>query len=104
MPERLGDDFRARPGAKRSTGRRGLQRSGSGMLRVRSPCGPYTGQPVVGRQPWESAMVSENLEALVIEKTFRVPAPAGPPGDGQAAARQFDVVLMSAGFKCSGRC
>jgi hypothetical protein len=47
-------------------------------------------------------MVSENLEALVIEKTFRVPAPAGPPGDGQAAARQFDVVLMSAGFKCSG--
>lgn len=47
-------------------------------------------------------MVSENLEALVIEKTFRVPAPAGPAGDGAAAARQFDVVLMSAGFKCSG--
>ena len=47
-------------------------------------------------------MVSENLEALVIEKRFRVPAPAGPAGDGEAAARQFDVVLMSAGFKCSG--
>ena len=47
-------------------------------------------------------MVSENLEALVIEKTFRVPAPAGLAGDGQAVARQFDVVLMSAGFKCSG--
>ena len=47
-------------------------------------------------------MVSENLEALVIEKTFRVPAPAGAAGIGEAAARQFDVVLMSAGFKCSG--
>lgn len=47
-------------------------------------------------------MVSENLEALVIEKRFRVPAPAGPAGDGEAAARQFDVVLMSSGFKCSG--
>jgi hypothetical protein len=46
--------------------------------------------------------VSESLEALVIEKTFRVPAPAGPAGLGEAAARQFDVVLMSAGFKCSG--
>jgi hypothetical protein len=47
-------------------------------------------------------MVSENLEALVIEKLFRVPAPSGLPGNGEAAARQFDVVLMSAGFKCSG--
>ena len=46
--------------------------------------------------------VSGNLEGLVVEKTFRVPAPAGPAGDGEAAARQFDVVLMSAGFKCSG--
>jgi hypothetical protein len=45
--------------------------------------------------------MSENLEALVIEKTFRVPTPAGPAGNGEAAARQFDVVLMSAGFKCS---
>ena len=40
--------------------------------------------------------MSENLEALVIEKTFRVPAPAGPTGNGEAAARQFDVVLTSA--------
>ncbi len=47
-------------------------------------------------------MVSEDLEALVIGKTFRVPAPAGPAGNGEAAARQFDVALMSAGFKCSG--
>ena len=47
-------------------------------------------------------MVSENLEGLVIEKTFRVPAPAGRAGKGEAAGRQFDVVLMSAGFKCSG--
>lgn len=47
-------------------------------------------------------MVSENLEALVIEKTLRVPAPAGRAGKGEAAGRQFDVVLMSAGFKCSG--
>lgn len=45
--------------------------------------------------------MSENLETLVIEKTFRVPTPAGPAGNGEAAARQFDVVLMSAGFKCS---
>ena len=45
--------------------------------------------------------MSERIQALVIEKTLRVPAPAGPAGDGAAAARQFDVVLMSAGFKCS---
>jgi hypothetical protein len=48
-------------------------------------------------------VVSENLEALVIEKTLRVPAPAGRAGKGEAAGRQFDVVLMSAGFKCSAR-
>jgi hypothetical protein len=47
-------------------------------------------------------VVSEDLQALVIGKTFRVPAPAGPSGNGEAAARQFDVALMSAGFKCSG--
>ena len=40
-------------------------------------------------------MLSKNLEGLVIEKTFRVPAPAGEAGLGEAAARQFDVVLMS---------
>lgn len=45
--------------------------------------------------------MSDTMEALVIGKTFRVPAPAGPAGDGSAAARQLDVVLMSAGFKCS---
>lgn len=41
------------------------------------------------------------LEALVVRKTLRVPACDGPPGDGDTAARQFDAVLMSAGFKCS---
>ena len=47
--------------------------------------------------------MNENLHALVIEKTLRVPAPAGPAGDGAAAARQFDVVLMSAGFMVQAR-
>ena len=45
--------------------------------------------------------MSENLESLVISKTFRVPVPEGPAGNGESAARQLDVVLMQAGFKCS---
>lgn len=45
--------------------------------------------------------VSERLEPLVIRHTLRIPAPAGPAGDGSAAARQFDATLMSVGFKLS---
>ncbi|MFJ7070911.1 hypothetical protein [Streptomyces sp. NPDC101115] len=41
------------------------------------------------------------LERLVVRHAFRLPAPAGPAGDGAAAARQFDVALMSVGFKLS---
>lgn len=41
------------------------------------------------------------LDTLIIEKTLRVPAPAGPAGDGSAAARQFDAALLSVGFKAS---
>ncbi|MEO5875002.1 MAG: hypothetical protein ABIS86_22885 [Streptosporangiaceae bacterium] len=41
-------------------------------------------------------------EELIIEKTHRLPAPTGPDGDGSAAARQFDVALMSVGWKLSG--
>ena len=40
------------------------------------------------------------LRALIVRKTRRL-AVDGPPGDGAAAARQFDAVLLCAGFKCS---
>ncbi|MGX1812108.1 hypothetical protein ACWIGI_40865 [Nocardia sp. NPDC055321] len=46
--------------------------------------------------------MSVDLEELVVGRTFRVPAVEGPAGDGTVAARQFDAVLMSAGFKLSG--
>ncbi|GIJ45205.1 hypothetical protein Val02_20910 [Virgisporangium aliadipatigenens] len=42
------------------------------------------------------------LTEAVLARTLRVPAFAAAPGDGSAAARQFDVALMSAGFKLSG--
>jgi hypothetical protein len=45
--------------------------------------------------------VSETLEELVILKTHRLPVQKGPEGDGSIAARQFDAVLMSTGFKLS---
>lgn len=45
--------------------------------------------------------MSEELEALIVRKTWRVPVRPGPAGDGSVAARQFDAALMSAGFKCS---
>lgn len=41
------------------------------------------------------------LDALIIQKTLRVPAAVSPAGDGAAAARQFDAVLLSVGFKAS---
>ncbi|WP_327352912.1 TerD family protein [Streptomyces sp. NBC_01304] len=41
------------------------------------------------------------LEPLVIRHTHRIPAPLGPAGEGAVAARQFDAVLMSVGFKLS---
>lgn len=43
------------------------------------------------------------LDSTLIQKTLRVPTPAGKPGDGAAAARQFDAALMSVGFKASGQ-
>lgn len=43
------------------------------------------------------------LDALLIQKTLRVPAVTGPAGDGAAAARQFDAALLSVGFKASGK-
>jgi len=64
-----------------------------GCSRYRPFAGSTLARPVVRRQPGESAVVSENLEAFVIEKTLRVPAPVGPAGNGETAARQFDVVL-----------
>lgn len=42
-----------------------------------------------------------SLEHLVVRHTYRLPAPAGPAGDGGVAARQFDAALMSVGFKLS---
>ncbi|MER5967036.1 hypothetical protein [Streptomyces sp. NPDC002057] len=41
------------------------------------------------------------LEHLVVRHTHRLPLPAGPAGDGSAAARRFDAALMTAGFKLS---
>ncbi|MEV5710139.1 hypothetical protein [Actinoallomurus sp. NPDC052274] len=46
-------------------------------------------------------MVNDQLEALIIQKRSRVALPGGPAGDGAAAARQLDAVLMSVGFKLS---
>ncbi|MFE7408874.1 TerD family protein [Streptomyces laurentii] len=42
------------------------------------------------------------IERLVVRHTLRVPAPEGSAGQGADAARQFDVALMSVGFKLSG--
>ncbi|WP_405946369.1 hypothetical protein OG588_06010 [Streptomyces prunicolor] len=43
----------------------------------------------------------DRLEPLVIRHTFRVPLPTTPVGEGATAARQFDAVLLSVGFKLS---
>ncbi|NBM15920.1 TerD family protein [Streptomyces sp. GC420] len=45
--------------------------------------------------------MGQTLESLVVRHAHRLPAPAGPAGEGDAAARQFDAVLMSVGFKLS---
>ncbi|SOD81241.1 hypothetical protein SAMN06272781_7370 [Streptomyces sp. 1222.2] len=45
--------------------------------------------------------MTQSLASLVIRRTHRVPAPDGSAGDGAAAARQFDAVLMDVGFKLS---
>ncbi|MFF4029843.1 hypothetical protein ACFYZ2_08720 [Streptomyces sviceus] len=41
------------------------------------------------------------LDSLVVRHALRLPAPAGPAGEGDVAARQFDAALMSVGFKLS---
>jgi hypothetical protein len=46
------------------------------------------------------AVNASQLEALILAKTRRVVV-SGAPGDGSAAARQFDAVALCAGFKCS---
>ncbi|MER6028862.1 hypothetical protein [Streptomyces sp. NPDC001851] len=43
----------------------------------------------------------DTLEQLVVRHTHRIPAPIGPAGRGEVAARQFDAALMSVGFKLS---
>ncbi len=45
--------------------------------------------------------MAHSLESLVIRHTRRLPVPEGPAGEGTAAARQFDAVLTSVGFKLS---
>ncbi|MGI8331337.1 hypothetical protein ACRYCC_15340 [Actinomadura scrupuli] len=45
--------------------------------------------------------MSAIIHDLVIEKTHRLPLESAPGGAGSVAARQFDAVLMSAGFKLS---
>jgi hypothetical protein len=47
-------------------------------------------------------VAADDIEALLVRKTLRIPCAALPAGDGASAARQFDAVLMCAGFKCSG--
>lgn len=42
------------------------------------------------------------LEDLILRRTRRLVVPDALSGDGAVAARQFDAVLMSAGFKLSG--
>ncbi|MQY19816.1 TerD family protein [Nocardia macrotermitis] len=42
-----------------------------------------------------------DINDLVVRRTLRVPVPEGPSGDAAAVVRQFDAVLMSAGFKLS---
>ena len=38
------------------------------------------------------------LDAQIIQRTLRVPAPAGERGDGRVVARQLDAVLLGVGF------
>ncbi|MEU6418083.1 TerD family protein [Streptomyces spiralis] len=45
--------------------------------------------------------MAHRLDRLVIRHTHRIPAPAGPAGEGAVAAQQFDAALMSVGFKLS---
>ncbi|GHE59257.1 hypothetical protein GCM10014715_10620 [Streptomyces spiralis] len=45
--------------------------------------------------------MAHRLDPLVIRHTHRIPAPAGPAGEGAVAAQQFDAALMSVGFKLS---
>ncbi|MFD6758736.1 hypothetical protein [Streptomyces roseolus] len=41
------------------------------------------------------------LERLLVRHTLRLPLPAGPAGDGSAAALRFDAALRTAGFALS---
>lgn len=41
------------------------------------------------------------LPAQIIQRTLRVPAPPGEPGDGAVVARQLDAVLLGVGFACT---
>lgn len=41
------------------------------------------------------------FEKLIIQRTLRVPASAGPAGDGTPVARQLDAVLLDVGFSAS---
>ncbi|MCX4967567.1 TerD family protein [Streptomyces sp. NBC_00654] len=45
--------------------------------------------------------MAHRLEPLVIRHAHRLPAPFGPEGRGEGAARRFDAALMSVGFKLS---
>ncbi|GAA3026968.1 TerD family protein [Kitasatospora albolonga] len=45
--------------------------------------------------------MSEQLEALVLRNTHRIPVPTGPLGQGATVTGQLDAALLSVGFKLS---
>ncbi|WP_338899761.1 TerD family protein [Streptomyces sp. TG1A-60] len=45
--------------------------------------------------------MEQSLASLVIRHTHRLPVPKGSAGESTAAVRQFDVALLSVGFKLS---
>lgn len=46
--------------------------------------------------------VKREIEDIVIQRTLRVPVPAGPSGSGATAARRLDAALMTVRWKLSG--
>lgn len=82
--------------------RRLLSWAASAVGRAPLPAGagepPVEGRPLPGLT---AVPFTGSLREALIAKTLRVPRVDGTAGDGDAAARQVDVALVSVGFKCS---